>query len=137
TNTNLVIVGRLGWRSSELEARIRRHAQYGRRLHWLENASDSDLDYAYRHASALIFLSRCEGFGLPLVEAMRYGLPVFASDIPVFREVGGDYPTYIAPDDKIMLLDTIGSFEETLAATANVPRATGKWLSWTESARML
>jgi O-antigen biosynthesis alpha-1,2-rhamnosyltransferase len=136
-DARLVIFGRLGWRSHELEARIRRHSQFGRRLLWLDAGSDSELDYAYRHSSALIFASRCEGFGLPLVEAMQYGLPVLASDIPVFREIGGDYPIYIDTRDHRPLYDAIRGFD---AAHAEAPRAQRNpraWLSWSDSARML
>ena len=82
-----MMFGRPGWRLDRLARRIRKHPQFGQRLIWFETGSDAELDYAYRHASALIFASRCEGFGLLLVLAMHYGLPVIASDIPVFREI--------------------------------------------------
>ena len=136
-DTKLMIFGRLGWRSHGLELRIRAHPQFGRRLLWLDAGSDTELDYAYRHASALIFASRCEGFGLPLVEAMQYGLRVFASDIPVFREIGADFPVYFDPDDKWMLYDAIRSFEAALAQGEPATRTARAWPSWSESARVL
>ena len=40
-----------------------------------------------------------EGFGLPLVEALGTGAPVIASDLPVFREIGRNIPTYVDPLD--------------------------------------
>ncbi|PWT99361.1 MAG: glycosyltransferase family 1 protein [Terriglobia bacterium] len=43
----------------------------------------------YRRASVLLQPSEAEGFGLPVVEALACGCPVIASDLPVFREVGG------------------------------------------------
>lgn len=43
--------------------------------------------------------SFAEGFGLPVVEALVHGLPVLCSDIPVFREVGGQVPEFIDPLD--------------------------------------
>jgi len=43
----------------------------------------------YKHAAALIHPSYSEGFGLPLVEAMHFGIPVIASHIPVFQELLG------------------------------------------------
>jgi alpha-1,2-rhamnosyltransferase len=133
---NLFIFGRLGWRSDELARRIRGHPQFGRRLVWFEAGTDAELDYAYRHAAALIFASECEGFGLPMVEAMQYGLPVLASDIPVFREIGADYPCYFDAHSERALRDAICQFEaEAASGTGN--RIPQHWLSWPESARML
>ena len=54
---------------------------------------------AYQHAKGLIFASHAEGFGLPVVEALQHGLPVFASDIPIHREVGRDYCSYFDNQD--------------------------------------
>lgn len=136
-DVRLLVFGRLGWRSDELARHLRGHSEYGHRLFWMDSGTDSELDYAYRHASALIFASLSEGFGLPLVEAMRYGLPVIASDIPVFRELGLDYPTYFDFADPASLEGAIrahlagGTDTKTDGAT---PRA---WLSWVESAQML
>jgi glycosyltransferase involved in cell wall biosynthesis len=48
----------------------------------------------YRRAAALVTTSRREGFGWPVVEAMACGTPVIATDLPVFREVGGEAVTY-------------------------------------------
>ena len=56
--------------------------------------SDTSLEHAYSHASALVFPSYVEGFGLPLVEAMQRGLQAMGSDIPVFREIGGEFMAY-------------------------------------------
>ena len=69
-------------------------AEFGRRLFWFDEVSDADVAYAYRHATSLIFASLSEGFGLPLVEAAKFGLPIIASDITVFREIAGDAASY-------------------------------------------
>jgi len=42
----------------------------------------------YQYAEAIVFPSEFEGFGMPVLEAVRYGKPVFCSDLPVFEELG-------------------------------------------------
>jgi alpha-1,2-rhamnosyltransferase len=116
---------------------MRSHPEHGRRLFWFEDGSDAELDFAYRHAAALIFASRFEGFGLPLVEAMQYGLPVLASDIPVFREIGGDYPDFFQPGDELAIYDAVRRFADSRISSPNKTRTPKPWPSWTDSARML
>ena len=64
-----------------------------------DGADDATYRDVLRGATALVTASRDEGFGLPLVEAMGVGTPLVVSDIPVFREVGGDAAAYVDPDD--------------------------------------
>ncbi|HJP97617.1 MAG TPA: glycosyltransferase [Rhodanobacteraceae bacterium] len=90
----LCLVGKQGWKMEAFVQRMHAHPEFGQRLHWLRHISDVDLQYAYSHAAALIQASHAEGFGLPLLEAARYGTPVVCSDIPVFREVAGDEAYY-------------------------------------------
>ncbi len=52
----------------------------------------------YRLADALLMPSREEGFGLPVLEAGLAGLPIFCSDIPPLRSLGGDQAQYFSPD---------------------------------------
>ncbi len=51
-----------------------------------------------------------EGFGLPLVEALGYGLRVFASDIPIFREIGEGFVSYFPLDDPEILTGKLRVF---------------------------
>lgn len=59
--------------------------------------SDEKLDELYRDAAFFLYPSRYEGFGLPLLEAMAYNLPILASDIEVFHELAGDTIEYFDP----------------------------------------
>jgi len=104
----LLIIGREGWVSQEGEInkgsewiveQIENNSEYGSKLHWKTNVQDAELNLCYKQAKALVFASEGEGFGLPLVEAMQFNLPIIARDIPVFREVSEDYPFYF--EDKI------------------------------------
>ncbi len=52
----------------------------------------------YRLADALLFPSREEGFGIPIIEAAFSSMPVFCADIPVLRELGGEDVSYFDPD---------------------------------------
>lgn len=89
SEVNLLIVGRVGWKSSALQIRILNHPLFGKNLYWLNDVSDEFLGKIYGASFGLILASQGEGFGLPLVEAMQYGKPVLARDLPVFREAGG------------------------------------------------
>ena len=127
-----VIVGRAGWRTSALQKAIKSHSEYGRRLYWFSDANDADLRLFYQHAQALVFPSFAEGFGMPLVEALYYGACVIASDIPVFREVGGEDVRYFA------LLDA-DSLQKQILETERMVKKQGRphLISWQESASHL
>lgn len=62
--------------------------------------SDEELIALYRRAIAFVYPSLYEGFGLPVLEAMHFGCPVAASDIPVFNELFGDSILSFNPTDE-------------------------------------
>lgn len=86
-DADLTIVGNYGWGVDSLIDTIQSHPEYGSRLFWRQYVSDEELRQLYRSCDSLIAASHGEGFGLPIVEAARYGKHVMASDIPVFHEV--------------------------------------------------
>jgi glycosyltransferase involved in cell wall biosynthesis len=106
-DARLVIFGRRGWYVEGIVAAITSHPELGRRLFWFENGGDAELDHAYGQTDAVICASYAEGFGLPIAEAARRERPAIASDIPVFREVGGDGVAYFRVDDPDALAETI------------------------------
>jgi glycosyltransferase involved in cell wall biosynthesis len=116
---NLVIVGRAGWQHlprdqqrdiPELLHALRTHPESGRRLLWLDGASDEYLERVYAAASGLLAASIDEGFGLPLVEAAVKGLPVLARDISVFREVAGGTARYFHADTGAQLAEAVDAW---------------------------
>lgn len=130
---SLVIVGRPGWKTADLQARIRAHPMLGRSLFWFDNASDALVDRLYRQAAGVVVPSYAEGFGLPLAEAAILGKRILARDIAVFRE--HDFPnvTYFSEDDPASLAVSITSF---LAGDA--PIAPAKAVStWRQSGEKL
>ena len=122
-------------RRAELEALIPEDAA----VVFHNGVTDEEYHGLLRTATALVSLSRAEGYGLPLVEAMALGTPVIASDIPIFREVGGDAALYVDP-----------SSPEQFAGAVHTLQDEGRWqdasrrsvaqanrFSWDESARQL
>lgn len=69
----------------------------GAKVVFHNGVTDDEYAVLLKRTTALVSLSRAEGYGLPLVEAMALGTPVIASDIPIFREVGGDAASYVDP----------------------------------------
>jgi glycosyltransferase involved in cell wall biosynthesis len=74
-----------------------RHAIDTGVIRFLGRIDDGRLAWLYRHADLFVFLSLDEGFGLPPLEALSFGCPVLASDIPVLRETVGDRASYVDP----------------------------------------
>ncbi|UKA48939.1 glycosyltransferase family 4 protein [Arthrobacter sp. FW305-123] len=73
-------------------------------IHFLSGVKDAELRDLYRGAAGFIFPSLDEGFGLPLIEAASFGIPIAASDIDVFREI--DLASvYFDPKDNTSISD--------------------------------
>ena len=97
----LLIIGHNGWKNDEIREQLTL-PEYKNKVLWIEDATDAELRWAYAHSDALIAASKDEGFGLPLVEAAHFGLPIICSDIPIFREVTqgrADYFKVMDADD--------------------------------------
>lgn len=104
----LVVAGPPGWGDVDLAGIAARAGLPTDRLRVLGSIEDADLAVAYTRASVFVMPSRAEGFGLPVLEAMRLGTPVVHSDVPALVEVAGgagvgvplapasDYPARLA-----------------------------------------
>lgn len=97
---DLVIVGQGGWKTRQLQDRLRTHPEAGKRLHWLEAVSDEGLAALYERCRGLVMASHAEGFGLPLIEAAGHGCLVLARDLPVFQEQDLPNVRYFGDDRK-------------------------------------
>ncbi|WP_095081101.1 glycosyltransferase family 1 protein [Pseudomonas sp. Irchel s3h17] len=137
SRARLCIAGRIGWKCDALIERIRQHPQLNQRLFMFNDLTDKSLEYAYSNATALVFPSYVEGFGLPLVEAMQRGLPAMGSDIPVFREIGGPFMAYFDLDDPQTLVDLMTQMETTGTFPAERDVKEWRWLGWREASAQL
>lgn len=101
---------------------------------------DADLPAIYASARILVFPSRYEGFGLPLVEAFSVGVPVVASDIPPFREVGGDAVSYFPVGDIARAAEamyTLSMSEDARDRAISLGNGRSEAYSWDRSAAVL
>ncbi|MGI6341918.1 MAG: glycosyltransferase family 4 protein [Bacteroidales bacterium] len=69
------------------------------RVHFVGIISDAEKTWYYQNAEAFVFPSLAEGFGLPVIEAMNAGLPVFCSDKTSLPEIGSDKAFYFSNFD--------------------------------------
>lgn len=97
-NHQLVIVGKRGWLYDDI---LKAPAMLGveDKTLFLDYVKNSDLPNFYKKAEVFVLPSLYEGFGLPILEAMRYGCPVIASNVSSMPEAGGDAALYFDPND--------------------------------------
>jgi glycosyltransferase involved in cell wall biosynthesis len=95
----LFVVGQRGWECENVVDLLERCAPLRGFVFERGRCSDAEVASILHHAQALLMPTFAEGFGLPVVEALAAGVPVVASDLPVFREIAGTVPEYADPLD--------------------------------------
>jgi glycosyltransferase involved in cell wall biosynthesis len=93
----LVVAGKRGWMYDRIFARV---SALGLecRVRFPGYVPDEDLPALYGGATAFVYPSRYEGFGLPVLEAMSCGVPVITTDVSSMPEVAGDAALLVRPD---------------------------------------
>jgi glycosyltransferase involved in cell wall biosynthesis len=119
---------------------IARATDLGNRIHLRSYVSEEQLQRLYADASAFVFLSEYEGFGLTPLEALASGLPVVLLDTPVAREVCGDAAYYVSRPDPSLIETALGAVlfetrerERILNAAQTILRR----YSWVDCARRI
>jgi glycosyltransferase involved in cell wall biosynthesis len=95
----LVFAGRKGWMVDDLMRDLRRDPRIAGTLELLPDADDATVSALYRDAAFCLYPSRYEGYGLPVVEAFRYGKAVLASTGGAVPEVVGGFSPCLDPTD--------------------------------------
>ncbi len=103
---NLIIVGKKGWQYADI---LSAPAKYGvgEKVKFLDFVADEDLPSLYKNALCFALPSLYEGFGLPVLEAMKYGCPVVASNVSSLPEAGGDAALYFDPNNPLDIANTL------------------------------
>ena len=104
-----------------------------------DGVTDAEYGELLDRALALVTMSLDEGFGLPLVEAMVRGTPVVVSDIPIFREIGGEAGVYADPRDVGAVAAAIRTLDDAdeWARRSAASREQATRFDWNRSARTL
>jgi glycosyltransferase involved in cell wall biosynthesis len=126
----LVIVGGRGWKFEAVAALLDRSPALRDHVVEVSGLTTPSLKRLLDGARALLMPSFAEGYGLPVVEALTAGVPVIASDIPVFREICGNRATLISLLDGERWLATIREFARLYAGTARAHAPAATVPSW-------
>jgi glycosyltransferase involved in cell wall biosynthesis len=94
----LVVIGKKGWLYEEI---LEAPQKFGvkKEVKFLEGINDEELTLFYKNAIFYILPSLYEGFGLPVLEAMKHGCPVITSNVSSLPEAGGDAALYVDPEN--------------------------------------
>lgn len=120
----LNIVGQRGWEIADVLDALDHDEAIKPYVIEHTNLDDAGLRTLLRQSRALLFPSLVEGYGLPMVEAMGLKVPVIASDLPVFREIGEGIPLFIDPHDPDAWLTAVQDFSN--AESADRSRQTAR-----------
>jgi len=138
TQTKLLLTSGISWENSYVDSLVN-SSEYKDSVSFLPFIEENNLPSLYASAKCLVIPSKYEGFGIPVIEGMLSGIPVIASDIPVFKEIGADCITYFDQNNPLELADilqhtlqSVYSKEDKLKAQVRV-----KSFSWKESANTL
>jgi len=140
-NTKLVIAGARGWKEGEVFreiARTRKQFANQEPVRYLGYVSDDDKFALMRGATAFVFPSYYEGFGLPVLEAMAVGTPVITTRAGALAEVAGEAALFVEPGDEAALTSALGRVLREQALRDQLSergRAQAAQFSWQETAK--
>ncbi len=133
----LVIVGEHGWAGGD-PARLAAELGLSERIQFAGRVSDAELHHLYCGARVFVFPSLCEGFGLPVLEAMQRGAPVICSNAGALPEVAGDAALFHDPldaDGLAGLLRRMWHDEALRARYTQLGLARAQQFSWRQAAQ--
>lgn len=134
-DVDLVLTGRIYSRANPVVARIENHPRLNKTLFYTGYVTDRALEKLLGECDGLIFPSYDEGFGLPVVEAMRAGVPVLLRDIPVFREVAaGRAVSWFADEGPEAIAAAVAEFLDNPPPSSVAGQADSALVTWSQVA---
>ena len=124
-----MLAGALGYRPGPLMAELGTPGPG--RVILTGHVPDDALDALFRGASAFVYPSLSEGFGLPVLDAMARGIPCVVSATSSLPEVAGDAAVFVDPTSTTGLFDALSRVvndEELAARLAEAGRAACRWI---------
>ena len=112
SDLNLVLVGTKGWDFDNIFSEIAKDKDVSKKIIITGYIDDEDLASVYSNAMMFVYPSMYEGFGLPILEAMKCGVPIVASNTSSIPEVVGDAGILVDPNNQIELASAILSVYE-------------------------
>lgn len=136
----LVLAGGNGWYIEETLGYIKQLQDSGNNIVLTGYITDAQKSSLYQSADLFVLPSHYEGFGMPILEAMSYGVPTAVSDIDVFHEVSGNASLYFNHKDPGAIAQSISKLltnQKLLAEYAQKGEERAASYSWPEVARTL
>lgn len=137
----LRIVGKKGWLYEDILSAPKRFG-VTERVRFLDFVSDSELPKLYQGAEFFALPSLYEGFGLPVLEAMAYGIPVVVSNTSSLPEIAGESGIYVDPSNTTSILSGLeqalrekGTREE--KARVALGKTLAKRFTWDNAAKQV
>ena len=138
-DVDLVIIGSRGYKS-ELVDKLISDSSLNNKVHILEYVPRPDAIALMKFAKCLVFPSKCEGFGLPILEAFLLGVPVITSSTTATKEVAGDACVLVDPNnvDEISRgMTRVLSDEKLCSILVKKGRERAKQFTWEQSAKQV
>jgi len=130
---NLVFIGKKGWHVESLIQKILTHPLKDKRFFWLDDIDDNTLSQFYQNAFLVTYLSKYEGYGLPIAESLSYGNITITSKNSSMYEVGkdaADYVVYNSLNELVSLMTLYCDHESIYEAKKKYIKENFKTTSW-------
>lgn len=135
---HLVLVGHVGWKSKSLKLMLR-NSEFAHRIHHVGYTDEQALSNYFTGADLFVYPSQYEGFGMPVIEAMNFGIPVILASNSSLLEVGKDAGVFFSTFDSNDLAEKMKEIivdREKWEKVGKVGKEKAKEYSWKRTADM-